>query len=153
MAIIAGVSARRLIVLLLDVLLVAGVAGYILWQESGAKRGPTATAEAKQQSTTRAGKRAQAREVRTALRRLESDPASLVASASKETVGDRARQAVPAGSKVTPRSRTWSPDGLGGGTMTVRVAPPGKPAVSYTAVMVREAGGWKVLATIPQAKP
>ena len=64
-------------------------------------------------------------------------------------MGGRARRAVPKGSKVTPIQRTWAPDGAGGGTMTVRVAAPGKPPVTYATVMVREPDGWKVLATIP----
>lgn len=148
---------RRLIVLGLDIaLLVVATVVIVLhpWGDDGDAAGPAREAQsAADQGITSAGRRAQAREVRRALATLERDPAKLVAQASRETLGGRARQAVPAGSKVTPMEKSWSPDTTGGGTMTVKVAAPGRPAVSYGAVMVREAGGWKVLATIPLATP
>src|SRR6266566_3387528 len=91
---------------------------------------------------------AQARHVAAALRRLATDPQSLVASGARTQVDGRARQAVPAGSVVVPDARSWAPDGLGGGTMLVTITAPGQAPVRYYAVMVREAGHWKVLATI-----
>ncbi|MEV6006061.1 hypothetical protein AB0M29_04575 [Streptomyces sp. NPDC051976] len=99
--------------------------------------GPTPSADAHQQ----------ARQVATALTKLATDPSSLVAAGARTEVKDRAAQGVPKGSKVTPEPATWAPDGAGGGVMTVTVASPGRPAVSYAAVMVHESGGWKVLAT------
>jgi hypothetical protein len=48
---------------------------------------------------------------------------------------------------------SWAPDGLGGGTITVTVTPPGGKATTYTAVMITEGGRWKVLATMPLAPP
>jgi len=117
--------------------------------DGGGAESAHATLAAADQGITNAGRRAQAREVRGALRKLESDPEELVAKASRDAVAGRARRAVPKGSKVTPIQRTWAPDGAGGGTMTVRVAAPGKRPVTYATVMVREPDGWKVLATIP----
>lgn len=84
-----------------------------------------------------------------ALSNLAANPDSLVAADVRSAVGDRARQALPAGSTVSANPASWQPDGLGGGTMTVTVTSPGQPAVTYTAVMVKEPTGWKVLGTVP----
>jgi hypothetical protein len=151
------VNARRVVVLVLDIVLLAAIVGFFVWQSSrsdaGSSRGTPEAEKARAEGATSAGKRKQAREVRRALLQLERNPDALVADASRGKVGQRARQAVPRGSKVTPVRRTWSPDGTGGGTMTVKIRPPGKPQVAYAAVMVREADGWKVLATIPVSGP
>jgi hypothetical protein len=87
--------------------------------------------------------------VAAALKRLAIAPQDLVATGATALVGDRAGQAVPTGSTVAPDERSWSPDGIGGGTMLVTITPPGGTATTYAAVMVREPGGWKVLATFP----
>jgi hypothetical protein len=99
-----------------------------------------------------AQKRAQAREVTQALERLATDPDSLVAEQSRSQVGKGAREAIPRGSKVDPDEQSWSPDDNGGGVMAVTIESPGKRAVTYAAVMVKEPGGWKVLATFPASK-
>lgn len=93
----------------------------------------------------------QARRVAAALRKLSTDPQSLVASGARVQVDGRARQAVPAGSAVVPDVRSWAPDGMGGGTMLVTVTAPGQAPVRYYAVMVMEGGQWKVLATVRMA--
>lgn len=116
------------------------------------RRGSAQANAAREDASTSAGKRKQAGEVHQALLALERDPDSLLAEASRAKVGS-ARAAVPTGSKVDPVRRTWSPDGSGGGTMTVKITPPGQPTVVYAAVMVREPDGWKVLATIPASAP
>src|ERR1022692_1850100 len=95
----------------------------------------------------------QADQVAAALRKLATDPRSLVASGARPGVGGRARQAVAPGSTVVPDPRSWAPDGLGGGTMLVTITAPGRVPVSYYAVLVREAGQWKVLATIGLPAP
>jgi len=92
---------------------------------------------------------APAHDVATALNRLVADPDSLVASASRDEVGSRAGVAVPAGSTVEVDESSWAPDGAGGGVMMVTVSSPGQPPVVFATVMVLEAGGWKVLATVP----
>ncbi|HUR75088.1 MAG TPA: hypothetical protein VMZ00_12495 [Sporichthya sp.] len=84
-----------------------------------------------------------------ALGNLADKPDSLVASDVRSAIGNRARSAVPAGSTVSANPASWQPDGLGGGTMTVTVTSPGQPAVTYTAVMVKEPSGWKVVGTVP----
>lgn len=88
-----------------------------------------------------------------ALSRLATDPRSMVAAAAGTQFGSRARQAVPADSKVTVDEGSWAPDGAGGGVITVTVTPPGQGPRSYAAVMVNEAGTWKVLATVPLGIP
>lgn len=89
--------------------------------------------------------------VAAALGELASKPDSLVAADVRSAVGPRARQAVPAGSTVSANPDSWQPDGLGGGTMTVTVTSPGQAAVTYSAVMVKQEDGWKVLGTVPMA--
>ena len=150
------VNARRVVVLVLDIVLLAGVVGYIMWQSWRSDASPEATPEAtaaRENGGTSAGKRKQAREVHRTLAKLERDPDALIAEASREKVGRHAREAVPRGSKVDPIQRTWNPDGTGGGTMTVKITPPGKPTVTYATLMVREPDGWKILATIPASSP
>jgi hypothetical protein len=92
--------------------------------------------------------RGPADQVAAALRGLASDPQALVASGAKSEVRGRARQAVPRGSGVVPDVKSWAPDGVGGGSMLVTIKAPGKAPVSYYAIMIREDGQWKVLATI-----
>jgi hypothetical protein len=84
-----------------------------------------------------------------ALRRLTTEPESLIASSSRHDVAGKTSRAIPAGSKVVTDERSWLPDGVGGGVVTVTITPPGKAPVSYAAVMVHEDGEWKVLATVP----
>ncbi|MBA3742566.1 MAG: hypothetical protein H0X00_06480, partial [Sporichthya sp.] len=86
-----------------------------------------------------------------ALGKLADSPDTLVASDVRSAVGARAREGVPAGSTVSANAASWQPDGLGGGTMTVTVTSPGQPAATYSAVMVKEQTGWKVVGTVPLA--
>ena len=139
---------RTLVALTAAVALIAGVTTWLGLRPAPPAAGraaPAAVVDATAPSTTEADAAAAA----AALSALATDPDSLVADAARPLVGAEARQAVPVGSIVTPDERTWAPDGVGGGTLAVRVTPPGGPAVDYAAVMVREAGGWKVLATLP----
>jgi hypothetical protein len=95
---------------------------------------------------------AQAHEVVVALAKLASDPATLVATGTGPQALAGARAAVPVGSRVVASEGSFAPDGAGGGTVMVTVTPPQGGPVSYAAVMVHEAGGWKVLATLPLAR-
>src|SRR5215831_761675 len=120
-------------------LVIAALAAGVLWLGS---RGDTAGGSGRIQAPP-----GQADQVAAALRKLSSDPQSLVASETRSQVNGHARQAVPPGSTVVPDARSWAPDGLGGGTMLVTITAPGHAPVSYYAVMVKEANQWKVLAT------
>lgn len=91
----------------------------------------------------------QAHQVAVALSRLTTDPGSLVAAGSRDQVGQRARDGVPAGSSIEVDEASWAPDGVGGGTITATLRSPGLPPVTYAVVMVSEAGKWKVAATVP----
>lgn len=84
-----------------------------------------------------------------ALAGLAAKPDELVAADVRSAVGARAREALAPNATVNPLEASWQPDGLGGGTMTVTVANPGQPPATYTAVMVKEASGWKVAGTVP----
>lgn len=110
---------------------------------TSARHARAATSAAPDQAAKDAGAAA------AALGRLGADPQSLVATQAAGHVGMQARTAVPAGTKVAPDATSWAPDGVGGGTMSVTLRPPGRPSTSYAAVMVKEGGAWKVLATLP----
>jgi hypothetical protein len=112
---------------------------------SGSRPSPSAPVSADPSAAT------DARDVAGALAALGTDPQSLVAAGAAPDVGGRAKQGVPTGSKVITSEQSWAPDGVGGGTIAVTVTPPGGAAVTYAAVMVREGGRWKVLATVPLA--
>jgi hypothetical protein len=92
-----------------------------------------------------------AQAVAAALLKLAKRPQTLVAADVQSAVGANARKAVPSGATVTPNEATWHPDGLGGGTMTVTIGSNGQPPVTYTAIMLKERTGWKVLGTVPMA--
>ncbi|MGQ0843144.1 MAG: hypothetical protein ACT4QF_03305 [Sporichthyaceae bacterium] len=94
-----------------------------------------------------------AQNVAEALAKLPSRPQDLVATDSRSAVATKARQAVPKNATVTADPATWHADGLGGGTITVLVRIPGQPVAIYTAIMIKESTGWKVVMTIPMAAP
>jgi len=142
-------ATRRSLVLFVSagaVVITALVVG-VLWLGNRGDSSATRSSVAVQAPLRQAG------EVAAALRRLSSDPQSLVASGARSQVGGRARQAFPPGTTVVPDAKSWAPDGLGGGTMLVTVAVPGQAPVSYDAIMVSEAKRWKVLATIRVPAP
>lgn len=130
-------------------LLGLGVGGAkLLSDRSDRAHGPGTSAS----TSTTPGRPTDAQDIATALERLERDPAGVVATQAKEFVPDPGK-AFPKGTTVAPKSGTWAPDGTGsGGTMTVAVTYPGKPAATYLAIMVREPSGWKVLATMEADK-
>lgn len=90
-----------------------------------------------------------AQDVVEALQRLATDPSSLMASGVDDMIDGTADQAVPAGSTVSVDEGSWAPDGIGGGTIVVTISTADGVAASYLAVMVEDAGAWKVLATVP----
>jgi hypothetical protein len=90
----------------------------------------------------------QAYEVTEALRRLPTDPDSLVATGSREQVGQRARDGMPAGSTIEIDENSWAPDGTGGGVDVATVNSPRLPSVTYAEVMVTEDEQWTVAATM-----
>jgi hypothetical protein len=123
----------------------------VLWLASQRHGSPASHSTAASGHSTAAAK--QGDQVAAALRRLPRDPQSLVASGAKSQVAGRAREAFPQGTTVVPDARSWAPDGVGGGTMQVTVIVPGHAPVSYDAILVRETGQWKVLATIRAPAP
>lgn len=88
-----------------------------------------------------------------ALGGLESDPVALVASGAEVTMAE-GEAAFSTGTKVNAVVRSWRPDGTGtGGTMIIQVKQPDAAEMSYLAVMVLEAGMWKVAATLSIESP
>jgi hypothetical protein len=100
-------------------------------------------------TTPTAASAAEAHQVALALRRLTTDPESLVASASPGPARGHADQGVPAGSTIDVNEASWAPDGYGGGTILVTLTSPGLPPATYAVIMVRETNAWKVLETVP----
>jgi hypothetical protein len=94
-----------------------------------------------------------AQNVADALSKLASRPQDLVASDVGSAVLAQARKAVPKNATVTADPASWHADGLGGGTITVTVKIPGGATTVYTAMMIKERSGWKVVGTIPMTKP
>ena len=138
-------ATRRALLLTGAVVVVTALVVGALWLGN---RGHALSSVPQSSAARNSAPRGQAGQVAAALRKLSSDPQLLVASGAQSQVHGRARQAVPPGSAVVPDAGSWAPDGAGGGTMLVTIAAPGRAPVSYYAVMVREAGQWKVLATI-----
>lgn len=81
---------------------------------------------------------------------LVSDPTAGAAAETESSVNPAV--AIPPGSKLLPDQTTWSPDGIGGGTMDVVLSTPGLPDQQFVAVMVREDGEWKVLGTLDKSE-
>lgn len=92
----------------------------------------------------------EADEVGAALEGLVQNPVAGAAEETRPTVDPDT--ALPQGSKITPDSSTWAPDGIGGGTMNVVLSLDGQPDRRFVAVMVKEDGEWKVLATFDQTE-
>ncbi len=132
-------------------LVVLGGAAYLLWFRGGdgeqAQAGQASAAPPSPATSTAPAN--QAHDVAAALRGLATDPGSLVASSSREQVGDDASKGVPPGSTVVPDEASWAPDGAGGGVIAVSVRPPGLPESTFAAVVVLKSGHWKVAATMP----
>lgn len=88
-------------------------------------------------------------DVAAALSALPTAPETLIASGANITP-EQAREAFPAGTSVAAQPDSWAPDGTGsGGVMQVAVTGPGRPSATYLAIMVKESGKWRVLATVP----
>jgi hypothetical protein len=139
------VSKKLGFVLLASAIVVGGVTALILMLAPGTEPGMSASGSGASRAPSDAD---QAHEVAVALEKLSTDPDSLVSSSSRGQVGGSARDAVPAGTEVTVDESSWASDGVGGGTIEVSLITQDSEA-TYLAVVVREAGGWKVVATIP----
>lgn len=86
--------------------------------------------------------------VASTLENLGDRPSNLAAKGVEAEVSDGVAAALPAGTVIDADEATWTPDGVGGGTMQVAVSRPGAAPIDYLAVVVKEAGAWKVLATM-----
>jgi|GEM_PF-2064128 len=94
---------------------------------------------------------ADAHEVAAALAKLPQNPQDLVAADVRSVVGPQVGGALPPGATVSADEASWHPDGLDGGTITVTVSAPGATPSTYTAIMIKEPSGWKVVGTVPMA--
>lgn len=131
---------------------VVAFSAVIVWVARDGQRGDTVSSPTASGSVAAVSPTSQAQEVALALDALVGDPASLAAEGVVDLVGD-VRGMFPAGTVADPAAESWAPDGTGnGGTMTVVVTQPGEAPRSFLAVMVREHGTWKVLATLEEAE-
>lgn len=88
------------------------------------------------------------------LAQLPENPEKFLAPSAREFVGDRAAEAVPAGSKVDPEPDTWAPDGMHGGVIEAVVTGPDGTKVRYVLVVELDADGDPlVVATFPTDDP
>ncbi|MEV8443270.1 hypothetical protein AB0425_38335 [Actinosynnema sp. NPDC051121] len=132
------------------------VCGVLLWpggDESSSPGRATASSTSPGPTTSR---QEEAGQVAAALGRLAVDPESLIASTARDQFSGRAREAIPPGATVEVDERSWSPDGVGGGAITVTVTVPGQGTAEYVAIVIKEGSEWKVAATVPvtgQAPP
>lgn len=94
---------------------------------------------------------ADAHAVAQALAALPDKPADYVAADVRSAVAPQVAGALPPGATLSADEATWHPDGLDGGTITVTMTATGAPPATFTAVMVKEPSGWKVVATIPMS--
>jgi hypothetical protein len=131
-----------------------GVGAYLVLGRDSAPGPASATSSAPASSASASSRspvdqaHADAHAAAVALKGLSANPAGVLATDTTSLVADP-RSAVPAGTTVSANEGSWAPDGTGtGGTLDVTVTYPGRSPVTYLAVMVKEASGWKVLATV-----
>jgi hypothetical protein len=86
-----------------------------------------------------------------ALAKLPEKPEDYVATDVRSAVAPQVAKALPAGAILTADESTWRPDGLDGGTITVTMTAPGAAPATFSAIMIREPSGWKVVGTVPMA--
>ena len=121
-----------------------GAAGWSHWHDSSSAR--TTTVVKATPPTI-----ADAHAVALALAKLPEKPEDYVATDVRSAVVPQVAGALPPGATLTADESTWHPDGLDGGTITVTVTAPGKPAATFSVIMIKEPTGWKVVGTIPMA--
>jgi hypothetical protein len=92
---------------------------------------------------------ADAHAVAQALAALPDKPADYVATDVRSAVTPQLATALPTGATLSADEATWHPDGLDGGTITVTMTAPGTPPAVFSAVMIKEPSGWKVVGTMP----
>ena len=84
-------------------------------------------------------------DVGAAISKLPTD-ADLVSDSSP--FKDQFAQAFPTGTTTKPVDGTWAPDGDNQGVVQVDINRPGSADAKYAAMMVKENGQWKLLATV-----
>lgn len=146
---------RRRFVMAAAAILIGGAGGAALMlgfadsPNGRGSRGADANPPASPRVAQKPSVQRQAKEVKQALVRLPADPSSLLSAQRTDQSAGTARQAVPAGTRVSVDEGSWAPDGLGGGAVEVTLNTPDGKQDRYVAVMVNENGAWKVLSTIP----
>lgn len=84
-----------------------------------------------------------------ALNLLEEDPEALLPTELAGEFGDKVKEAVPAGTRVSADPTTWLPSTVGGGVIEAQLDYPDGTSERLAIVMMLESGQWKVLQTIP----
>jgi hypothetical protein len=121
-----------------------GALGWTHWHDSSSAH-PTKLAKAVPPTI------ADAHAVAEALSKLPDRPGDYVATDVRSVVTPQVAGALPAGATLKADESTWHPDGLDGGTITVTMTAPGAPPATFSAIMIKEPSGWKVVGTMPMA--
>lgn len=119
-----------------------GAAGWSHWHTSGQHVGRPAARPAPPTI-------ADAHEVAVALSKLPDKPEDYVATDVRSVVQPLVAGALPPGATISADEASWHPDGLDGGTITITMTAPAVAPATYTAIMIKESSGWKVIGTIP----
>lgn len=85
-----------------------------------------------------------------ALRKLTSDPRSLVPTGQEGSV--TIADAVPKGSKIQVSQKSWAAASKSSGTLVATLSSPGLADTTYLVSMMKEGGRWVVIGTFAVAK-
>lgn len=124
------------------------VSGWILLSRSDGD-GNHANTKPSQSMATDRDKSADESEVIDTVKKLSIVPESVLSKDALKRLNGEITKAIPKGTKFDAVPGSWSPDGAGGGMITVDATFPGETPVAYLVVLVRENREWKVLATMP----
>ncbi|MBA8988847.1 hypothetical protein FHW23_000079 [Curtobacterium pusillum] len=106
----------------------------------GAAGSPTSTASV-------SANEKEAADATKALRKLTTDPKSLVPDDQKRTV--TIADAVPKGSIIHVSQKSWAPASKSSGTLVATLSSPGLDDATYLVSMMKEDGKWVVVGTLP----
>jgi hypothetical protein len=85
-------------------------------------------------------------DITTAISKLPADPDNIVSESSP--FRGQFAEAFPPGTTTTTVEDSWVSDGDSQGTVQVHITRPGSAGEKYAAMMVKENGEWKLLATV-----
>ncbi|MDP9905599.1 hypothetical protein [Arthrobacter bambusae] len=124
------------------------VAALIVWLLGSSKPAESAPVTPSQSPTTQPTESASAvpPEISTVISNLPADPGNLVSQSSP--FREQFAAAFPPGTTTKTVQETWAANGDNQGVVQVDISRPGAAEAKYAAMMVKENGQWKLLATV-----